>query len=440
MKNENILNKKLTILTSLTILSGCSSIHIPENKFANPKEINQRYSITDENSFFYEYLEDDISIFLAFSGGGARAAALSYGVLEELKNSKIKNEKTLEDKIKVISSVSGGSFTSAYYGLYKEDFYLNFKNKVLYKDISDELLYRFFNPFNMIFSDYKRADIAKQYYKDNIFGNATFKDLNKKNSPFIIINASDISTGERFSFTQEYFDLICSDINDYPIYNAVTASAAVPVLFEPIVIDNYKECKQLEFFNDNKNLSKEAEETFHSAEAYLDKDKNKYIHLIDGGITDNLGLLAFEDLMNFGEIKKNQKKSYKNKNILIIVVDASTSPDLKIGESFEEPNITQTINVVTDIQLHRYNQTTKKRFKELLKDWEKSFNDKNQNVNTYFIDINFQNTFNKEKEFFFNQIPTDMSLEKETIDLIIEEAKKQLRSNKEYNKLLRKLQ
>ena len=68
-------------------------------------------------------------------------------------------------------------------------------------------------------------------------------------------------------------------------------------------------CKQLEFFNDNKNLSKEAEETFHSAEAYLDKDKNKYIHLIDGGITDNLGLLAFEDLMNFGEIKKNQKKS-----------------------------------------------------------------------------------------------------------------------------------
>ena len=137
---------------------------------------------------------------------------------------------------------------------------------------------------------------------------------------------------------------------------------------------------------------------------------------------------------------EKSKEINKNKNILIIVVDASTSPDLKIGESFEEPNITQTINVVTDIQLHRYNQTTKKRFKELLKDWEKSFNDKNQNVNTYFIDINFQNTFNKEKEFFFNQIPTDMSLEKETIDLIIEEAKRQLSSNKEYNKLLRELE
>jgi hypothetical protein len=32
--------------------------------------------------------------------------------------------------------------------------------------------------------------------------------------------------------------------------------------------------------------------TIDSLESYFDKDKEKYAHLVDGGITDNLGLPA----------------------------------------------------------------------------------------------------------------------------------------------------
>lgn len=53
---------------------------------------------------------------LALSGGGYRAAAYHIGTLRALHNLKIL------DRIDVISSVSGGSITSAYYLLHKDNY------------------------------------------------------------------------------------------------------------------------------------------------------------------------------------------------------------------------------------------------------------------------------------------------------------------------------
>ena len=77
---------------------------------------------------------DHLFVVLAFSGGGTRAAALSYGVLRQLRDVRFHvdatgapvacapagspkckaMERTLLDEVDVISSVSGGSFTAAY--------------------------------------------------------------------------------------------------------------------------------------------------------------------------------------------------------------------------------------------------------------------------------------------------------------------------------------
>ena len=58
---------------------------------------------------------------MTFSGGGTRSAALSYGVLEHLRDTPItihNKKRRLLDEVDLISSVSGGSFTSAYFGLF----------------------------------------------------------------------------------------------------------------------------------------------------------------------------------------------------------------------------------------------------------------------------------------------------------------------------------
>ena len=83
----------------------------------------------DGNGYGFKTLEpngnsDELFIIVTFSGGGTRAAALSYGVLEYFRETKIKVNgelRRLIDEIDVISSVSGGSFTAAYYGLFREN-------------------------------------------------------------------------------------------------------------------------------------------------------------------------------------------------------------------------------------------------------------------------------------------------------------------------------
>ena len=62
----------------------------------------------------------DALVFLAFSGGGTRAAALSYGVVEELWRTSIVvkgHQHSLLDEVDLIAGVSGGSFTALAYAL-----------------------------------------------------------------------------------------------------------------------------------------------------------------------------------------------------------------------------------------------------------------------------------------------------------------------------------
>src|SRR5688500_6961350 len=66
--------------------------------------------------------DDDIIIGLAFSGGGTRAAAFSFGVLKglsEVRTTDRGRSVSLIDRVDFVSGVSGGSVTAAYFGLKK---------------------------------------------------------------------------------------------------------------------------------------------------------------------------------------------------------------------------------------------------------------------------------------------------------------------------------
>ena len=70
---------------------------------------------------------DNLLVGLAFSGGGTRASALSSGILEALRDDTINlngHERRLLDEVDIISSVSGGSFTAAYFGLFGDRIFI----------------------------------------------------------------------------------------------------------------------------------------------------------------------------------------------------------------------------------------------------------------------------------------------------------------------------
>ena len=91
-------------------------------------------------------------VVLAFSGGGTRAAAFSYGVLETLRSmeivTKTGRKARLLDEVDVITGVSGGSFTTLAYGLYGEKFFDEYQTRFLKRYVQGELTRRVMNPLN----------------------------------------------------------------------------------------------------------------------------------------------------------------------------------------------------------------------------------------------------------------------------------------------------
>ena len=115
---------------------------------------------------------DSLLVLLAFSGGGTRAAALSYGVLEELARTEIVWEgerRRLLDEVDTISSVSGGSFTAAYYALYGDQIFTEFDQKFLSRNIQRQMFWRFCSPLNWVrlASPYfNRSDLVAEFTTD----------------------------------------------------------------------------------------------------------------------------------------------------------------------------------------------------------------------------------------------------------------------------------
>src|SRR4029077_19760195 len=115
---------------------------------------------------------DDLVI-LAFSGGGTRAAAFSYGVLEALRDIEVTTASgartRLLDEVDVITGVSGGSFTALGYGLYGDKLFDLFESSFLKRDVQGTLVRRISNPLNwapLWSSGWGRSELAAQLYDE----------------------------------------------------------------------------------------------------------------------------------------------------------------------------------------------------------------------------------------------------------------------------------
>lgn len=444
-----------TSLVALSIgLSACSTIGVPENRPLHQEELSKGVSdITVRESDVIP--SEGITLVLTFSGGGTRAAALAYGVLEELRDTHIDLSGTrirLLDEVDVISSVSGGSITAAYYGLYRDQIFTDFSRRMLEPDIKRQILNRVIHPLQW-FSSRGRSDVATEVFEQNGFGNATFGDMASKGPPLVIINATDLSRGVRFSFTQSHFNLICSDLASYPVAKAVMASAAVPLLFDPIVLRNNEGCSledSMPFLdavlNGTKKLTSKNMHIAHAITTYVDKRERPYLHLVDGGISDNLGLRAVTDVIEMaGGVKEFVGSRYQlgyirpTRHIVIIAVNASTADSAEIDRVNTPPTISQTINAVSDAQIHLYNSESIDHARLLVKQWARELSTGAQEVRGYFIVVDLQNLEDKNDKILVNKVPTTLGLAERDINMMIRVGRRLLRNSPEFKELLKSL-
>jgi NTE family protein len=132
------------LLILVLALSACA--HYPRNAPLSSFDGSAGYRFSNlaplpDNS-------DDLFVILTFSGGGTRAMAMSYGVMEKLKETRISwhgSERSLLDEVDIITSVSGGSVTATYYGLYGDRLFQDFPERILYRNIKGDLLKELFS-------------------------------------------------------------------------------------------------------------------------------------------------------------------------------------------------------------------------------------------------------------------------------------------------------
>jgi len=438
---------QILFFTLLVILNGCTSYSRVQNH-----DLDKTLAYRDSTQSKKHKEPGEVQLFLSFSGGGTRAAAFSYGVLEELRDTQVKlNGKTnsLLSEVDTISSVSGGSFTSAYYGLYGEQIFERYEKEFLAKDIQGTLITSLFNPINWFrfsTSGFDRTELAIAHYDRQIFKGATFADF-KPDGPNIRINATDLNSGQPFIFNQNYFNYLCSDVSKFKVSRAVTASSAVPVAFAPIVLKNYDNCNH-QIASVFKQALKSAKGTrsyqhAQSLKNYLDKNRVKYIHLVDGGIADNLGLRASYDAINLlGGIKNYVQATEMKipKYLVMIIVNSAVSPKRLINQTSQEPSLGDQIDAVTSAQMERYTVETLNLLKSSLDEWTKQLSKDGKNhIKTYLIHINFNEFKERKVRNYFNMLPTSLSLPRSQIGALKEAGRQLLRQNETFQDLLHDL-
>ncbi len=443
-------------LMLVIVLTGCSSAHF----FVNP-----RNDIGQENPSYYLERQssarqsDDLLVMLAFSGGGMRATALSYGVLEVLRNVELEladTRSSLLNEVDIISSVSGGSFTAAYYGLNGYRIFDDFEEKFIRANIERELIKKVISPrrwYDLGSDFYDRSEVASDYYDKILFNGATFGDLAQQPGPSILINSTDLTLGTGFGFHQQQFDWMCSSISDFPIARAVTASSAVPGLFSAVTLFNYgSDCEaKLPHWMES-DIWRESPALLpytNKINAYRNSVERPYIHLMDGGLADNLGLRA---LMDYFSIKGTAADALTElgiadtKKIVVIVTDAAAAPSMDINKKKNPPSTFFTVDAATTVQISLYNQETIKLFKQTVRNWQEQVSLARcgrmfckDNLEFYFINISLADIEDQEQRKFLQEIPTTFSLDKAEADGLINAADELLGQSEEFKRLLKDL-
>lgn len=261
-------------------------------------------------------------IALALSGGGSRAAVFSAAVMFELQ------KRGILQQVDVVSSASGGSVAAALYAASCDDGQTCappvtpnlartvWKESIIYPLLQSNYIDRWrincWRPENIVrYATYfDRTDVMAETFAEGLFGGTRdteksflFRDLNPRR-PYLILNSTNntdsVAVPELFTFTEQDFETIRSRLDLFPVAYGVAGSAAFPGAFHYVTLRNYS------------------------------KPDEKFIHIMDGGVMDNLGL---ESLWRI--LLRDDGARYRNVPVLVIVADARPATRAKSEADYD---------------------------------------------------------------------------------------------------------
>jgi NTE family protein len=396
---------------------------------------------------------EELLVVLAISGGGTRAAALGYGVLEELRRTEVTVngvKRRLLDEVDVISAVSGGTLPATYYSLRGEKTFEEFESRVLYRNLERDLVMRILTPtnwFRLPAGTFGKSDLFAEIYDETVFDHATFADLQKAKGPFVVINGTDVTAGTRFSYTQDQFDAICGDLSRVTLGRAVATSTALPPLLTPITLENR-----------GGTCGRKAPAWQAAAEAAVGKSETPgrallraralqayenparpYIHLFDGGLSENLGLT--EVLRAFELLKVDPDETVlpalrRARKVVVIVVNALRFPEVDWDRSPAPPGTGTLTDQMWSIPVDRISFDAVEQVRDRLSEWQAASPAGGPQRRGYLAQVTFDNLQDPAERDYFKQVKTRLTLPKEQVDRVREVGGRLLREAPAFQRLL----
>ena len=455
MKRVTLLLNRTLLASSMVLLTACHSILYQPAKTLSQIDPEKGYRL---EKTMQQALEKENLVIVTFSGGGSRAVSLGYGVLEQFQQAIVRPTErgdTLLQNIDVVYGVSGGSVLAAYLALEGQETIPKFKEFFLKKDFQKKVINEVFSLSNvprLTSPQFGRSDLLQEQLNLALYNGKTFADLaRKRKGPFAVINATDMTAGQKVSFTQDFFDWLCVDLNDIEIARAVAASSAVPLIFSPITLNNHagfchaesKKAFLMQTQPGNRLLLNNFNAMQKRLARYQDSVEQPYLHLVDGGLTDNLGLASLLDMSNLLSVRKLYAELKKSalRHVVVVSVNAQNERTSHIDKSADVPGVREVVDTVINVPIDKATESTVQYSQKFANQWNAyAKRQREAKIKVYFVNVSLKDLPEGQLKKDVLNIGTSFYLPESDVDKLREAAKILLMQSKEYHDALKALQ
>jgi NTE family protein len=265
---------------------------------------------------------------------------------------------------------------------------------------------------------------------------------------------------------QPQFDVICADLSRFRLSRAAAASSAVPVVLSPVTLDNrggscgYRPPQWMAGALDaprDRYLGNRADLRIRQMELLADGRRRPYIHLVDGGLSDNLGLYGVVEALQ--ELMDNP--AYRAaigagglRRIAIVVVNARSAPSLGFDQVPYGPGTFALLMQSISVPMNSYSTESVAALRDMVTEWrlrERLAADALRlgaggaaaaavpPVEFTVIDVSFDAVADPHLREYLQNLPTTFALPDEAVDRLRATAAALLRDSPAFRRLVEAL-
>ena len=220
----------------------------------------------------------------------------------------------------------------------------------------------------------------------------------------------------------------------------------MPVVLSPITINNYggscgyREPAWLRRFADTAKPPRPAARILKRLQELRQLDngvEDPYFHLVDGGISDNLGMRSVLDILETLEALQEAGQPTRLdhvRRIIIFVVNSLSIPSTKWNKSEDPPGTVSILVKAAGVPIDRYSGEMVEELKDIdarwkvlrrIRDSAAFAKEKDPAIreienapkaDIYVIDVSFKALQDKSERDYLNQLPTSFALSDEAVD------------------------